>query len=207
MAMYGYRIRQSRAAFPDATAGLRFRETGFRGQRKMRRTDLPTVTIPSQRNEPSHRSPPIRSLSYTLRESHGSTRLRGGGCSPDRTGLTSQIPCYITRHSPDDSRTGVNSSDFLAFLEARRELRAETGGPNGGRGVDLAIFPGILDALLLSVALECITIERLTPALVAAAAVVPRSAAKCPGTLAVGWRPRPSGRRHSGRGSRLSRRF
>ena len=26
----------------------------------------------------------------------------------------------ISRHSPDDSRTGVNSSDFLASLEARR---------------------------------------------------------------------------------------
>src|SRR5258707_1262058 len=29
--------------------GLRFRETGFRGQRKMRRSDLPTVTMPSLR--------------------------------------------------------------------------------------------------------------------------------------------------------------
>jgi hypothetical protein len=71
----------------------------------------------------------------------------------------------LNRHSPDDSRTGINSSDFLASLKARRELRAATrttGGPNGGRGVDLAIFPGIWDALLLSVALECITIEPLT---------------------------------------------
>src|SRR5215831_3824101 len=47
--------------------------------------------------------------------------------------------------------------------------------------------------------------RRLTRALVAAAVVVPRSAAKSPGTFAVGWRPRPSGSRHSGRGSRLSR--
>src|SRR5262249_33438504 len=49
----------------------------------------------------------------------------------------------FNRHSPDDSRTGVNSSDFLASLEARRELRAATrttGGPNGGRAVDPAIF-------------------------------------------------------------------
>src|SRR5437899_1754514 len=29
--------------------GLRFRETGFRGQRKMRRNDVPTVTMPSLR--------------------------------------------------------------------------------------------------------------------------------------------------------------
>jgi hypothetical protein len=32
----------------------------------------------------------------------------------------------FNRHSPDDSRTGVNSSDFLASLEARRELPAAT---------------------------------------------------------------------------------
>src|ERR1700736_3201939 len=31
---------------------------------------------------------------------------------------------FMNRHSPDDSRTGVNSSDFPAFLEARREVRA-----------------------------------------------------------------------------------
>jgi hypothetical protein len=35
------------------------------------------------------------------------------------------------------------------------------------------------------VALEWITIERLTPALVATAAVVPRSAADSPGTFAI----------------------
>src|SRR5256885_5907715 len=33
----------------SASRGLRFRETGFRGQRKMRRNDLPTVTMPSLR--------------------------------------------------------------------------------------------------------------------------------------------------------------
>src|SRR5258708_25525114 len=33
----------------SAAGGLRFRETGFRGQRKMRRNDLPTVTMPSLR--------------------------------------------------------------------------------------------------------------------------------------------------------------
>ena len=33
----------------SASCGLRFRETGFRGQRKMRRNDLPTVTVPSLR--------------------------------------------------------------------------------------------------------------------------------------------------------------
>jgi hypothetical protein len=35
------------------------------------------------------------------------------------------------------------------------------------------------------VALEWITIERLTPALVAISAVVPRSAAESPGTFAI----------------------
>jgi hypothetical protein len=35
-------------------------------------------------------------------------------------------------------------------------------------------FPWHWDALLLSVAIECMTIERLTPALVVAAAVIPR---------------------------------
>src|SRR6516162_4705375 len=53
----------------SASRGLRFRETGFRGQRKMRRNDLPTVTMPFSENEPSHRSPPIRGLSYTFRKS------------------------------------------------------------------------------------------------------------------------------------------
>ena len=76
--------------------------------------------------------------------------------------LTGLLPprCAFTRHSPDDARTGVNSSDFLASQAARRELRAAirtTGSPNGGRGVDLAIFPFTWDALLLSVALECMT--------------------------------------------------
>src|SRR5262249_21559705 len=33
---------------------------------------------------------------------------------------------HLNRHSPDDSRTGANSSGFLASLEARRELRAPT---------------------------------------------------------------------------------
>ena len=36
--------------------GLRFRETEFRGQRKKRRNDLPTVTMPSQR--PNRRTNP-----------------------------------------------------------------------------------------------------------------------------------------------------
>jgi len=46
--------------------------------------------------------------------------------------------------------------------------------PNGVRGSHLAIFPDIRDALLRFVGLERTTIERLTPALVAAAAAVLR---------------------------------
>jgi hypothetical protein len=51
-------------------AVLRFRETGFRGQRKMRRNHLPTVTMPSLKNEPSHGSRQFgafRTLSGNLR--------------------------------------------------------------------------------------------------------------------------------------------
>src|SRR5262249_22485454 len=50
-----------------------------------------------------------------------------------RATLTFPFP-RLTRHSPDDSRTGMNSSVFLASLEASREVRAATrttGGPNG----------------------------------------------------------------------------
>src|SRR5215831_1220414 len=52
----------------------------------------------------------------------------------------------INRHSPDDSETSVESSDFAASLKARREMwlaTSSSGSPNDGRGVDLAIFTGI----------------------------------------------------------------
>jgi hypothetical protein len=52
----------------------------------------------------------------------------------------------FSRHSPDDSETSVESSDFAASLEARREMwlaTSRSGSPNDGRGSDLAIFPGI----------------------------------------------------------------
>src|SRR6266536_3596285 len=104
----------------------------------------------------------------------------------------------------------MNIHAFPAFLARPSEVKMATGNlgsPNVGRRADLAIFPWHLDARLLSVALERMTIAGLTLALVAAAAVVPRSAAKSPGTFAVGWRPPPSERRHSVRGSRPLRRF
>src|SRR5262245_3605658 len=43
-----------------------------------------------------------------------------------RPGIDPEAAVRLIRHSPDDARTGVNSSDFLASLEARRELRAAT---------------------------------------------------------------------------------
>jgi hypothetical protein len=52
----------------------------------------------------------------------------------------------LFRHSPDDSETSVESSDFAASLEARRGMWLATSrsrSPNDGRGVDLAIFTGI----------------------------------------------------------------
>jgi len=52
----------------------------------------------------------------------------------------------INRDSPDDSRSGVSICIFPAFLQDSREVRTATsasGSQNGGRGADLAIFPGI----------------------------------------------------------------
>jgi hypothetical protein len=72
---------------------------------------------------------------------------------------------------------------------------SSSGSPNDSRG------GWHLDAFLLSIALERVTIKRFMLARVVAAAVVPRSAAESPGTFVVGWRPLPFGRRHSVRGS------
>src|SRR5262249_3901718 len=52
---------------------------------------------------------------------------------------------HSNRHSPDDSETSMDSSDFAASLGARREVwmaTSRSGSPNDGRGVDLTIFPG-----------------------------------------------------------------
>ena len=89
--------------------------------------------------------------------------------------------CPLIRDSPDDSRTGVNIGAFPAFLQDRRKVRTAidtSRNRNGGRGPDLLIFAGIRTHSSPSVALECITIERLTLVLVlvlvVAAAVVPQ---------------------------------
>jgi hypothetical protein len=62
---------------------------------------------------------------------------------------------------------------------------SSSGGPNDGRGA--GYFHWHLDAFLLSIALERVTIERFMLARVVAAAVVPRSTAESPGTFVVGW--------------------
>jgi mono/diheme cytochrome c family protein len=82
----------------------------------------------------------------------------------------------LSRNSPDESQTGVNIRAFPAFPQDSREVRTATGAsgsPNGGRGADLAIFPGIWTHSSRR-ALERMTIERLTLALVVAVAVVQR---------------------------------
>src|SRR6266849_6452204 len=50
----------------------------------------------------------------------------------------------LSRDSPDDSRTGVNSSAFPASLKDGGEMPAATGTSGSPtRGADLAIFPSI----------------------------------------------------------------
>src|ERR1700681_2176572 len=74
----------------------------------------------------------------------------------------------ISRDSPDDSRTDVNTRVFPAFPQDRSEVRTATvnsGSPNGGRGADLAIFAGIWTHSLPSVALDLnlrVTCEHVT---------------------------------------------
>src|SRR5664280_1320924 len=79
------------------------------------------------------------------------------------------VSLALDRDSPDESQTGVNIRAFPAFPQDSREVRTATGAsgsPNGGRGADLAIFPDIWTHSSRR-ALERMTIERLTLALVA----------------------------------------
>ena len=95
---------------------------------------------------------------------------RFGTVSPrDRRGTTPAIlypwaspaivappPVLIKPIFPDDFRTGVNFSAVPTSLEDRHDIRTSistAGIANTVRGVDLAIFLGILDALLPPVAL------------------------------------------------------
>src|SRR5258708_27431591 len=102
----------------------------------------------------------------------------------------------LSRDSPDDSRTGVNSSAFPAFLKdgvkcrlrpAPRAARTVVGGLIWPFSPTLGRTPHVCAA------------RRLTPALVATAAVVPRSAAKPPGHLlcVLNWLPYAGGTSHA----------
>ena len=53
----------------SASRGLRFRETGFRDQRKMRRNDPPTVTMPFLRTNRRTDPRQFGAFSYTFRKS------------------------------------------------------------------------------------------------------------------------------------------
>ncbi|MGA3309595.1 MAG: hypothetical protein ABSD08_13405 [Xanthobacteraceae bacterium] len=89
--------------------------------------------------------------------------------------------------SPDDCRFTVNIRTFPAFLQDRREVWDDyqyLGSPKVVGGLS-GHFPRHLGALLPSIACERMAIERLTLALVVAAAVVPQSATKSLGTSAV----------------------
>src|SRR5215472_1972512 len=66
----------------------------------------------------------------------------------------------LSRDSPDKSQTGINVRVFPALLQDRREVLTATstsGNPNAWSRVWSGHFPWHLDALLLSVALECMT--------------------------------------------------
>jgi hypothetical protein len=84
--MLGLLRRNRHSNRVSASCGLRFRETGFRSQRKMRRNHLPTVTMPSLRT--NRRTDPANSGLFVLfQEISGSIRLRGG---PGRTRTSNQ---------------------------------------------------------------------------------------------------------------------
>src|SRR5262245_2703179 len=71
----------------SADCGLRCRETGFPGRRKMRRHVARPTDQRSQRPGGCTRTPPIRGLCNQLREFSANGELRGGGGRHDRTGL------------------------------------------------------------------------------------------------------------------------
>src|ERR1700730_1534415 len=59
---------------------------------------------------------------------------------------TNKISRLLIRDAPDVPRTGLNDRRFLNWLEAQIRSTAATGFPgipNGIRGSDLAVFPGI----------------------------------------------------------------
>jgi hypothetical protein len=83
------------------------------------------------------------------------------------------IATDLSRDSPDEPRTDVNGSPILNWLKAQIRRTAFQAAQAVFEGL-IWPFPWHLDALLPSVALERMTIERLTLALVVAAAAVLR---------------------------------
>ena len=109
----------------------------------------------------------------------------------------------LSRDSPDDSQTGVRIRVLRPCRKTDARCRRLPAPRLARTVVEGEIWPFSLTLGTHSSrrALERMTIGRLTLALVVAAVAVLRSAAKCPGTFPVGWRPRPFGRRHSVRDS------
>src|SRR5215510_2489423 len=69
-----------------------------------------------------------------------------GKVSHNRNLLTVNGITALNRDSPDASRAEVNICAFPTFPQDRRELRTAAGtwgGRNGGRRIELVIFPGI----------------------------------------------------------------
>src|ERR1039458_3104822 len=80
--------------------------------------------------------------SREVRTATGASGSPNGGRGAD---LATFPPSSALRIS-EKSQTGVNIRAFPAFPQDSREVRTATGAsgsPNGGRGADLAIFPGI----------------------------------------------------------------
>src|SRR6516164_10792155 len=71
----------------SADCGLRCREMGFPGQRKIRQYVARTTDLRSQRPSGRTRTPPVRGLSQPLQEISASAGMRGG---PGRTRTSNQ---------------------------------------------------------------------------------------------------------------------
>jgi hypothetical protein len=106
--------------------GLRCRETGFPGRRKMRQYVPRTTDQRSKRPSGRARTPPIRGLSQPLQEFSGSTRLRGGAGrirTPNQTVMSQRfrrrrtesfsVP-VIAMSRPSSTRSSASSGSSMA---------------------------------------------------------------------------------------------
>src|SRR5262245_18297312 len=99
----------------SADCGLRCRETGFPGRRKMRRHVARPTDQRSQRPSGCTRRPPIRGLCNQLREYSANGELRGG---PGRTRTSNEtvMSAPMWRHA---------YFDFTEFLDGTAVLTNE----------------------------------------------------------------------------------